>query len=231
MGPILDNATRPKLSLAEFLSVRREARPMPMAMIKGTVMGPVVTPPESKATARNSLGTRKDAQISSRYRTISSLERSIWNLMRRMARARNIPTPTATVWISTRLGTEGTCWASTCRSGSEMVIIAPMTKPMSRIISTLRVLEIWTPMPSPMGVMAISAPSWNKPIPRISMTAPVTNITKLPSSIGTRKILISSTIPVIGRTAERDSMVFSLNFGFKFLSFPHTAGMSAIRVL
>ena len=27
-------------------------------MIKGTVMGPVVTPPESNATARNSLGTK-----------------------------------------------------------------------------------------------------------------------------------------------------------------------------
>ena len=32
--------------------------PTPSAMIKGTVMGPVVTPPESNATARNSLGTK-----------------------------------------------------------------------------------------------------------------------------------------------------------------------------
>ena len=32
--------------------------PTPRAMMKGTVMGPVVTPPESKATARNSFGTK-----------------------------------------------------------------------------------------------------------------------------------------------------------------------------
>ena len=35
------------------------AMPTPSAIIKGTVMGPVVTPPESKATARKSAGTRK----------------------------------------------------------------------------------------------------------------------------------------------------------------------------
>ena len=41
--------------------------PTPSAMMKGTVMGPVVTPPESKATARNSFGTnaarRKDGSV------------------------------------------------------------------------------------------------------------------------------------------------------------------------
>ena len=41
---------RPKLSLAEFLSLRVEAMPRPSDIIKGTVMGPVVTPPESKET-------------------------------------------------------------------------------------------------------------------------------------------------------------------------------------
>ena len=30
----------------------------PRAMMNGTVIGPVVTPPESKATARNSFGTK-----------------------------------------------------------------------------------------------------------------------------------------------------------------------------
>ena len=64
MGPTLDRATRPKLSLEAFLSPRTEARPTPMAMMKGTVMGPVVTPPESNATARKSLDTRKDTPIS-----------------------------------------------------------------------------------------------------------------------------------------------------------------------
>ena len=51
-------ATRPKLSSAAFLSLRMDATPTPRAMMKGTVMGPVVTPPESKAMARKSAGTK-----------------------------------------------------------------------------------------------------------------------------------------------------------------------------
>ena len=51
-------ATRPKLSLAAFLSLREEATPRPRAMIKGTVMGPVVTPPESKDTGMKLAGAK-----------------------------------------------------------------------------------------------------------------------------------------------------------------------------
>ena len=58
MGPTEQRATRPKLSSAAWRSLRMAATPTPSAMMKGTVMGPVVTPPESKATARNSLGTK-----------------------------------------------------------------------------------------------------------------------------------------------------------------------------
>ncbi len=45
--------------------------------------------------------------------------------------------------------------------------------------------------------------------------APTKNITTLPSSIGSKNILISNTIHVIGRTADRDSF-FSISFGFIF---------------
>ncbi|CCX70671.1 unknown [Firmicutes bacterium CAG:555] len=61
---MLDIATRPKLSLAAFLSLLTEASPTPTAIINGTVMGPVVTPPESNATARNSFGTNSDTRMS-----------------------------------------------------------------------------------------------------------------------------------------------------------------------
>ena len=54
MGPMEHMATRPKLSSAAWRSLRMEETPTPSAMIKGTVMGPVVTPPESKATDRKS---------------------------------------------------------------------------------------------------------------------------------------------------------------------------------
>ena len=66
MGPMLHSATRPKLSSREPLSLRMEAMPMPRAMIKGTVMGPVVTPPESKATAMKSLGAKNARTKTSR---------------------------------------------------------------------------------------------------------------------------------------------------------------------
>ena len=79
--------------------------------------------------------------------------------MRTIASARNSPTPTATVKISTILGTDGTCPAKTCRSGSDMVMITPITNPVSKTVISFFIFEICTPTPSPMGVMAISAPS------------------------------------------------------------------------
>ena len=48
---------RPKLSSSACLSLRTAAKPIPSAMINGTVIGPVVTPPESNATAVKSFGT------------------------------------------------------------------------------------------------------------------------------------------------------------------------------
>ena len=65
MGPTLEKATRPKLSSAPFLSLRVAERPTPSAMMKGTVMGPVVTPPESNATDKKSSGAARDSKKSS----------------------------------------------------------------------------------------------------------------------------------------------------------------------
>ena len=98
-----------------------------------------------------------------------------------------------------------------------MVVITPIIKPISNTVINFFNLEICTPTPSPIGVIAISAPNWKKPIPTISINAPVRNITTLPSSIGIKKILIIKTIPVIGRTAESDSLIFSFNFKFKII--------------
>ena len=59
MGPTLHSATIPKLSSSRPLML---AMPVPSAIRKGTVMGPVVTPPESKATAKNALGTKMESR-------------------------------------------------------------------------------------------------------------------------------------------------------------------------
>ena len=60
MGPTLHKATSPKLSLAPSRSLRAADRPTPSAMINGTVIGPVVTPPESNATAVKASGEKKE---------------------------------------------------------------------------------------------------------------------------------------------------------------------------
>ena len=90
--------------------------------------------------------------------------------------------------------------------------------PINRLISAMKIrrfdFEICTPIPSPSGLIAISAPSWNIPIPTINKTAPTKNITMAPVPSGTRKMLKSRTIPVIGSTAESDSRIFSFSFGF-----------------
>ena len=54
IGPMEHSATRPKLFSLDFFPPRVPAIPTPRAIMKGTVIGPVVTPPESNARARNS---------------------------------------------------------------------------------------------------------------------------------------------------------------------------------
>ncbi len=49
MGQRRHSATRPKLSSSVVLSPLTKERPKPRAITKGTIMGPVVTPPDSKA--------------------------------------------------------------------------------------------------------------------------------------------------------------------------------------
>ena len=58
MGPIEHRATRPKLSASALRSLRTWEIPTPRARMNGTVMGPVVTPPESKAILRKSLSAK-----------------------------------------------------------------------------------------------------------------------------------------------------------------------------
>ena len=68
---------------------------------------------------------------------------------------------------------------------------------------------------TPIGIMAISAPSEKKPIPMISSAAPKMNSISVPVGMGVSVKLRRRTINVIGRTEESASLIFS----FKF--FPH----------
>ena len=54
IGPMEHIAIRPKLFSSTLRPPSVIAMPTPSAIMKGTVIGPVVTPPESKARARKS---------------------------------------------------------------------------------------------------------------------------------------------------------------------------------
>ena len=214
IGPTLHSATRPKLSSSCPCVLRMADTPTPSAMINGTVMGPVVTPPASNATARNSFGENSVSTNSSAYAPSRHFASETRNKMRSTASARKTPTPTATVQIRTLLGIDATWFASTCRSGSAMVMIVPSANATSTISSTFSRFASVLPTPSPSGVMDISAPSWKNPMPTISSTAPVRNSASVPISIGTSVTLSTSTIRVMGSTLERDSLTFSFSFSF-----------------
>ena len=84
-GPTEHSATRPKLSSPALPSLRVEETPMPRAIIKGTVMGPVVTPPESNATARKSPGSKGgQAEHHQHRRRSAGRFKGIWNRIRSM---------------------------------------------------------------------------------------------------------------------------------------------------
>src|SRR5690606_41890797 len=59
IGPLEARATRPNPSPGERFSRMTEATPTPRATMKGTVIGPVVTPPESKEIGANSPGVNR----------------------------------------------------------------------------------------------------------------------------------------------------------------------------
>ena len=69
--------------------------------------------------------------------------------------------------------TDWTCPASTCKSGSAMVISTPSTKQTPSSSPSFFCLDRPEPTWVPMGVMARSAPMLNRPMPRISITAPM----------------------------------------------------------
>ena len=56
IGPTEHNAVMPNASSLSLLSERIDAKPVPIAIKKGTLIGPVVTPPESNANGKKFAG-------------------------------------------------------------------------------------------------------------------------------------------------------------------------------
>ena len=133
--------------------------------------------------------------------------------IRRNATARNSPTPAATDRIKVRLGMEGTWLASTCRSGSEMVMWTPSRKPMPRITGSLRLLVSTAPTRSPMGVLLISAPRVKNMMPTTIMAAPSRKHSRMLGDTGATVKHSTSTMATMGSTACSASSSFSRSLG------------------
>ena len=114
------------------------------------------------------------------------------------------------------MGTDGTCSASTCRSGSEIVIMNPRIKLRKATTQALFICVRRMPIRSPMGVMAISAPSVKNIMPRTSRTPPIKKAIRMPGGMGAMVKHSKETIPMTGITAPNDSFNFSSNFCFNF---------------
>ena len=129
--------------------------------------------------------------------------------MRNMHTDRKKPTPIPTVTKSTTFGMWGTVSAKTCRSGSATVTAKPRTKLTSRISGRFRVLVSAVPILLPMGVMEISAPRENSPMPRIRNSVPKRKLST--RSVGSGDTVSDSrrTMITMGNTLFADSRIFS----------------------
>ena len=129
------------------------------------------------------------------------------------------------------LGIACTCWASTCRSGSDTVISTPSRKPSARISGRFRVFVTREPTSSPMGVMATSAPTEKSIMPATSSTAPARKPSITPLGTGATVRLRISTSATMGRTAASASRNFSSSFSIKPIPLPRRSPGSRLRSL
>ena len=78
-------------------------------------------------------------------------------------------------------------------------------------MTSRRLLErvSFAPIYSPIGVIEISAPSVKKPMPMMTITAPITKQISIDAGTGMKVASRASTISVTGSTEDNDSFIFS----------------------
>jgi len=85
----------------------------------------------------------------------------------------------------------------------------PTRKLIRRMNHKLLVRVTAEPMCSPIGVIAMSAPSVNSPMPTVSRIEPKTKASSAPAGTGTSAKQTTNTIAVIGRTDFKASSIFA----------------------
>ena len=131
--------------------------------------------------------------------------------IRRIATTKNMATPSATARINVRFGTDGTCCARTCKSGSDIVMKKPIMKLTKITINKFLDLVMMVPVLSPIGVMDTSTPTLKNSIPIINNMAPIKKVINTLGGIGAIVKHSNKTIASIGMTAFKVSTNFSLN--------------------
>ena len=114
-----------------------------------------------------------------------------------------------TVSINTKLSICGTVSARTCKSGSATVIATPSIKLTTKIKTRFFDFVKEEPIFVPIGVIEISAPKSNKPIPTIIITAPIKKDSKSPDGNGAILKHNKVTITTMGRTESAELLIFS----------------------
>ena len=129
----------------------------------------------------------------------------------RIATSKNAPTPTPTNTISAVLLIISlTCPASTERSGSATVTSTPSANETSKSNHTLPDLESPEPTCVPIGVIAMSAPRLNSPIPSTSNSEQTRNVvSSAPERFRNGVKFNSTTKKLTGRTQVSASRSFS----------------------
>ena len=99
----------------------------------------------------------------------------------------------------------GTWLARTCRSGSATVMITPIRKLMATMTHTFLERVISLPTASPRGIMDISEPRENSPMPTISRRLPTRKAIMALLDTGVTVKHSSRTMAVMGSTEVSDS--------------------------
>ena len=118
--------------------------------------------------------------------------------------------------------------ASTCKSGSEMVMRKPSRKPMPSTTGRRRLLVMTAPTRSPMGVMLISAPSVKNMMPTTIIAAPSRKHSRMLGDTGAMVKHSTSTMAAMGSTACSASSNFSRSLGREALRITSTALLVSI---
>ena len=107
-----------------------------------------------------------------------------------------------------KFGTDGTCDASTCKSGSETVMIKPSKNESVITTPSFFVFVMAVPMRSPMGVMAVSAPVVKNIMPTKMSTAPIKKHSRTLGESGAMVNESASTMVMMGRTSLKRFLPF-----------------------